>query len=155
MIDLKDTIKTAKKSLFINKGRTILTILGIVIGISAIIIVMSIGDSAQGLILNQVQAFGPENVFVNPGKPSGPFDVAGATLSTSLTMRDVESLKNKSNAPDAIAVNPSVTGFMAITRESEARTTTVWGNRRRRFRHIHHQIERGPVFHSGGGQRQS
>lgn len=52
---IQDAFKTATRSLTHGKMRSILTMLGIVIGIASVIILMSIGNSAQSLILNQVQ----------------------------------------------------------------------------------------------------
>src|ERR1017187_4474687 len=63
----KDAFKTATKSLTHGKLRSILTMLGIVIGIASVIILMSIGSSAQKLILNQVESIGSNLVIVIPG----------------------------------------------------------------------------------------
>jgi putative ABC transport system permease protein len=102
--------------------------LGIVIGISAIMIIMSIGGSAQQLILNEIQMFGPENIFVNPGKNTGgAFDISSAILSRSLTNKDFEDLSKKSNLPDAILINPSVNGSATVSYGSEAKTVSIWG----------------------------
>ena len=76
---LKDAFKTATRSLTHGKMRSILTMLGIVIGIASVIILMSIGASAQGLILNQVQGIGSNLVFVIPGgSTSGRFSAPAA-----------------------------------------------------------------------------
>ncbi|MDP2856068.1 MAG: ABC transporter permease [bacterium] len=132
MISFKDTIRTATQALATHKGRSFLTILGIVIGVSAIMIVMSIGGSATELIVNEVQSFGPENVFINPGKPSeGLFSFGGqsaAMLLKSLTGKDVEDLKKKANVPDAVAVNPSISGSLVVSYGSEIKTTTILGS---------------------------
>ena len=55
---LRDALKTSTRSLTHGKMRSILTMLGIVIGIASVIILMSIGQSAQDLILGQVQGIG-------------------------------------------------------------------------------------------------
>ena len=60
---LQDTIKTAAKSLLRSKTRTALTMLGIIIGIGSVILLMSIGQSAQDLIIGQVQGAGSNLVF--------------------------------------------------------------------------------------------
>ncbi len=131
-MNLKDTIRTAIQALVTHKGRSILTILGIVIGISAIMIVMSMGDSATQLIVKEIQSFGSENVFINPGKPSdGLFSFGGqsaALLLKSLTEKDVESLRDPANVPDAIIVNPAVNGSASISFESETKTVSMIGS---------------------------
>ena len=98
-MNIRDILKTTSSDLTVNKGRSFLTVLGIVIGIAAIIIVMSVGDSAKGLITNEIQSFGPQNVFVNPGHPANSFDMAGAVLSKSIVKKDIDDLKNKTNVP--------------------------------------------------------
>ncbi len=131
-MNLKDTIRTAIQALITHKGRSVLTVLGIVIGISAIMIVMSIGDSATYLIVKEIQSFGSENVFINPGKPSdGLFSFGGqsaALLLKSLTEKDVESLRNRSNVPDAAFINPAVNGSATVSFESETKTVSIIGS---------------------------
>src|SRR3989338_1802214 len=67
----QDAFKTATRSLVHRKMRSILTMLGIVIGIASVIILMSIGQSAQQLILGQVQSIGSNLIVIIPGAPSG------------------------------------------------------------------------------------
>ncbi|PIQ67255.1 hypothetical protein COY25_00150 [Candidatus Uhrbacteria bacterium CG_4_10_14_0_2_um_filter_41_7] len=72
-----DLIETSASSLTRNKSRAFLTILGIVIGISSVILMLSIGRSAEGLILNQVADLGADLVFAEPSSgtaTSGPPD---------------------------------------------------------------------------------
>jgi|SRR3989344_1965 len=111
MSNLKDTIKMATASLGTHKGRSIMTMLGIVIGVSSILIVMSVGNGARELIVNQIQAFGPQNVFINPG--TNPFG-ADIVLTKSLDMTDVDDLKRKEEVPDAVIINPAVQTYLTI-----------------------------------------
>jgi len=62
-----NSFKTAIIGLKTNKTRSFLTILGIVIGIASVILMMSLGDGAQNLILGQIMSMGPNNVYVEPG----------------------------------------------------------------------------------------
>ena len=128
-MQLRDTFKTAKIALVTHKGRSTLTILGIVIGVGAIIVVMSIGGSAKGLILEQVQSFGPELVTINPGRPSeGAFQAQFESILTdSLTLGDLKDLRKKSNVPDALTVTPSVMGAATVTYGAEVFQGTLWG----------------------------
>lgn len=97
-----------------HKVRTMLTILGIVIGITAITIVTSLGESARGFLLNELESFGTNNVTVVPGKEG---DFSG--LNDSLKEKDVVALRNKSNVPDATLIVPFVFGNAIVTYESE------------------------------------
>lgn len=86
----RDLLSTSTESLKRNRSRSILTILGIVIGIAAVIMMLSIGQSAEGLILNEVAAMGSDLVFVEPaaGDPmSGPPD---PFITQSITLDDAE-----------------------------------------------------------------
>ena len=107
----KDAFKTATRSLTHGKMRSILTMLGIVIGIASVIILMSIGDSAQGLILNQVQSSGSNLVIVIPGAPStGRFSSPAAAqgiVITSLQQQDIDALKREPSIDFAV---PEVRG---------------------------------------------
>jgi putative ABC transport system permease protein len=69
--------KTSIASILRNKSRSLLTILGIVIGIAAVILTLSIGQGAERYILNQVSDLGSDLVFIEPssGDPTaGPPD---------------------------------------------------------------------------------
>lgn len=61
-------IKSAFRALNAARRRSLLTMLGIIIGVAAVIIIMAIGAGAQSLILSQVQTFGANLVGVLPGK---------------------------------------------------------------------------------------
>ncbi len=70
-----DILNTASGSLYRNKSRSLLTILGVVIGIASVILMLSIGQGAERFILNQVADLGADLVFIEPssGDPtSGP-----------------------------------------------------------------------------------
>lgn len=99
--------------------RSILTMLGIVIGIASVIILMSIGQSAQDLILGQVQGIGSNLVIVIPGAPSNgrfaPPASAQGIIITSLVQRDIDTLKRE----------PSVSGAAG---EVRGQANIVYGN---------------------------
>jgi len=111
-------IKEALESLRINKVRSFLTMLGIVIGIAAIVIIISVGNGAQSLVINEVNNFGSDLVGIMPGSSDdeGPPVVAmGITITT---------LKNK----DAEAIRDQVPGVKAITGYVMGTGTISWGN---------------------------
>jgi len=108
---LRDAFKTSTRSLAQGKMRSILTMLGVVIGIASVIILMSIGQSAQDLILGQVQSIGSNLIIVLPGPPSNgkfssPASARGIVI-TSLQQRDVDSLQRE---PSIVAVASLVNG---------------------------------------------
>lgn len=145
-----DTITSALQALVTHKGRSILTLLGIVIGIGAIIIVMSIGQSAQDMIVKEIQSFGSKNVYINPGKPSsGLFSQEGqaaAILSTSLTLQDVQRLQRPIEVPDAVIVNPTVQTSITATYESQSKVITLMGSGENVFSIYNISLDKGELF---------
>lgn len=124
---LKHSIHTAVSGLKVNRSRTILTILGIVIGITAIMLVVSLGKGAQDLILGQLQGMGSRTIVVIPGRePSGPSDVSGTFLD-SLKERDLLGIHNKSNVPYAAHIMPIVFGPARGAFRDETYQTTILG----------------------------
>lgn len=124
---LKYSFNTALSGLKAHKVRTALTILGIVIGISAVILVMSVGRGAERLILDQIQGLGSKTIAVLPGRqPTGPSDFA-QLFSDSLTERDLELLKRKENAPTVKNIMPVVFGGESASFGSETYRLTVFG----------------------------
>src|SRR5471030_1071176 len=102
----QDAFKTSTRSLSHGKMRSILTMLGIVIGISSVIILMSIGQSAQNLIVGQVQSIGSNLIIIVPGAPSNgkfapPASAQGIVI-TSLQQRDVDSLQREPSVDLAV-----------------------------------------------------
>jgi len=107
----KDAFKTATHSISHGKMRSILTMLGIVIGIASVIILMSIGQSAQSLILNQVESIGSNLIIIMPGAPSNgkfssPASARGVVI-TSLRQNDINALERE---PSISAVTSLVNG---------------------------------------------
>jgi len=124
---LKHSVKIALGGLRTNKTRSSLTILGIVIGVTAIIMVVSLGQGAQDLILGQIQGIGAKTIGIIPGRtPKGPTDVL-ATLSASLKQRDLDLLSRKENLPHQDGIMPIVFGSETATYEGETYRPTIFG----------------------------
>ena len=104
----RQLVKISLAALLANKGRSFLTMLGIIIGTAAVIIIISAGAGAQNLILGQIKDLGTDLVSVNPGKSEEgqpPASVMGAVI-TSLRYEDLKAL-NK-----GVANIVSATGFV-------------------------------------------
>lgn len=124
---LRDLARTAFTGLSTNKSRSLLTILGIVIGITAIIIVMSLGQGAQTLILGAIQSVGSKVIAIVPGRePTGPSDFI-STFTDSLKQADLVSLENKANVPHAATVMPIVFGSEPASWENNTYSPTIFG----------------------------
>jgi putative ABC transport system permease protein len=126
-VTFKHTFTTALTGLTTNRSRSALTILGIVIGITAIMLVVSLGAGAQELILGQVQGLGTNTIAVIPGRePSGPSDVA-FLFSDSLKEKDIVALKNKANVPGLKSLMPTVFGAGSVSYDSNTYQTSIFG----------------------------
>ncbi|OGD25651.1 hypothetical protein A2819_00790 [Candidatus Azambacteria bacterium RIFCSPHIGHO2_01_FULL_40_24] len=126
-MNIKHQFKTAFSGIKTNKGRAVLTILGIVIGITAIILVMALGQGAQNLILGQIQSIGSKTIVVAPGRhPKGPADII-ATFTDSLKARDLEILERKENVPHLFGIMPIVFGAQTAAYGNETYRPTIFG----------------------------
>ena len=125
---LKDTAITALEGLRATKSRSGLTILGIVIGIAAIILMMALGSGAEALIVGQIGGLGAETIVIRPGKePSGPSDLGQTLFANSLKNRDVRALERKENAPHLVKVMPILLVPGTISFEGETFRPTIIG----------------------------
>jgi putative ABC transport system permease protein len=120
-------MKMAWKNLSASKFRTFLTILGIVIGIASVILVMSVGASAQALILGQIRSVGSNLVGVLPGASdaSGPPASALGVVTTTLKMSDIETIA-KQNSHIA-AASGYVSGSASVSYKNVSLSMTYQG----------------------------
>lgn len=102
---------------------------GMIIGISSVIIIMSIGASAQGLILNQIKSVGSNLVGVLPGASSenGPPASVMGIIVTTLKYEDAIALAKKENVPHAVAVASYVKGMGTISWQNRSVDTNITG----------------------------
>jgi len=106
---IKSVIRIALRSLFSHKGRSALTILGVVIGVMSIVIIVAVGKGAEGLIANEITSLGADIVWIEPGRePSGPTDFASTILSNTLKTKDIEALKDRNNVHGVEDIAPAV-----------------------------------------------
>ena len=125
---IRHLFKTSLTGLRTNRSRSILTILGIVIGITAIMLVVSLGAGAQNLILGEVQGLGTNTIAIIPGQVStNPSSGAGALYSDSLKPADVTALENKANVPGLISLMPVVIGADTASYDSNTYQITIFG----------------------------
>ena len=111
----------ALESLTSNKLRSALTILGIVIGVGAVIAMLAIGAGAQNSITGQIQGIGTNLLFVFRG---GSEDVRNPKP---LTLGDADAIADPFSAPSVIGVAPALQGSAEVSFGSEKKLTTVIG----------------------------
>jgi putative ABC transport system permease protein len=127
-MNILESIKTSLQMMARNKMRSFLTMLGIIIGITAVMIVLSVGESVQGLILNEVKSIGSNLIGVLPGhaEEDGPPSSAFGIVITSLKYQDGEAIL-KENFPHIESLAMYVTGSDIITIEDRKVSATFYG----------------------------
>jgi putative ABC transport system permease protein len=125
---LKHSIATAFTGLTTHKSRSLLTILGIVIGVTSIILIMSVGEGTEMLIVNEIGGLGAETIVIRPGKePSGPTDFAELLFADSLRERELNALLAPGNVPDLVAASPEIIVPGSVAYEGETFKPLILG----------------------------
>ncbi len=142
-----DLLKTSSRALRHAKMRSLLTILGIVIGIASVIVLVSIGKSAEALILDQVKGVGSNLIFVIPGATKGsrfasPPSVQGIIIKT-LVKSDADALKRESTI---LNVAPEVRGQAKIVYENNDTSVTYTGTTEDFFQMRNFTVAEGFTF---------
>src|SRR5512142_846591 len=105
-MNIFESMRVALGSLGANKLRSTLTMLGIIIGVGAVIALLSIGQGAGAAITQQVQGIGSNLIFVFPGQASQAGVRAGAGTAATLTLADASALVDPACCPDIAALAP-------------------------------------------------
>jgi putative ABC transport system permease protein len=117
-MSLTETLRIAFRALAANKLRSILTMLGIIIGVAAVIALMSVGRGVENYVTRTFQGIGSNLLFVIPGGPDqagfGPGGGGARRREKPLTMDDVRVLSDSSRLPDVVAVAPAVGDFASL-----------------------------------------
>ena len=91
MTNIFDPLSTAWTTMVTHKLRSILTILGVVIGVSCVIILMSIGQGTQQTITNSLNTLGPNILYVTP-ESAAQSSIGRAPVSGMLTLEDAQAI---------------------------------------------------------------
>ncbi len=127
-MNLKDNLLTALRGLRTNKLRSALTVLGIVVGIAAVIALVSLGRGAENLIVAQLGYMGTNLLIIRPGSTLLEGEIAGMNPGTStLTLDDAEAIANPRNCPWVTAVSPEAITAAKVTFRDRNMTTVVSG----------------------------
>jgi putative ABC transport system permease protein len=105
-MNLLAIMKVAARALGRNKLRTALTMLGIIIGVGAVIVLVSIGQGAQAMVLDQISSMGTNMMYVMPGNLNFGGAALGAGAANSLTDEDVAAMERE--VPTIAAASPVV-----------------------------------------------
>ncbi|MFC1982720.1 ABC transporter permease [Chloroflexota bacterium] len=119
-------LKIAIGSLLSNKLRSALTVLGMIIGVGAVIILMSVGAGLQNMITSTFEELGTNLIFVTSANPDAP-EIAAMSpgyATASITMDDAEALRD---IPSVTVVNPTNENFIKLVAGNENTTAVIEG----------------------------
>ena len=123
-MDLVDSLRVAIGAMSANKMRSSLTMLGVIIGVAAVIALLSIGQGVQRTVTEQIQSAGSNLLMILPGEitETGAFE-----FTPSLTYEDAEAIADPMNVPDAANVAPTMQGSTSVSYGGEDLTVTTAG----------------------------
>ena len=123
-----ETLRTAFDAIRTRRMRSALTVLGILIGIAAVMLTVGLGQGAQQQVEKQIDSLGSNLLVVSPGSTTSTTGVRGGGGSAaSLTTADAQLLAQKAVAPDIAAVAPVSTTSANLVAGTENWTTSVVG----------------------------
>ncbi len=129
MMAFRETLRTAITAILGRKMRSALTMLGILIGIAAVMLTVGLGQGAQAQITGQINALGSNLLIVTPGSTTSLTGVrGGAGSATTLTLDDATMLADRTVAPDIQAVAPVVQTSTSVVADGNNWTTQVIGS---------------------------
>ncbi len=124
-----DTIRTALAALTANKLRSSLTMLGIIIGVSAVITLMAVGQGSQKGVTERIQGLGSNLIFIRPGQSQASNVQAAVYGGQALTLVDTDAyaINDPERFPYVEGVAPQVDFEARLIAGGENTTTTVIG----------------------------
>lgn len=125
MISITSTLRIALRALWVNKMRSALTMLGIIIGVSAVIIMLAVGTGVSRKISSQISSIGSNLIIVLPGSTTqGGVRIGGGSQST-LTQADAEAILKECSAVAMVA--PMHNGTAQVVFGNQNWATTIQG----------------------------
>lgn len=125
MINIPSTIKISFRALMVNKVRSALTMLGIIIGVSAVIAMLAVGTGASRKIAEQISSMGSNLLMVLPGATTSGGARMGAGTQPTLSMGDAEAIVKECPAVSEAA--PVINGVAQVIYGHQNWSTGVIG----------------------------
>jgi putative ABC transport system permease protein len=139
-----ESVRIALSSLRANKLRTILTMLGVIIGVASVVALMAIGNGAQVAITSQISSIGSNLLTVFPGQRRGPGPAA--IQSQGLTLADAEALVRPGALPAAVIVAPVYQNGAQVVAGANNTQSSVVGVTPSFFTVRNLNVTRGQIF---------
>ena len=144
MLDFKSILKMATISLKINKMRSMLTSLGIIIGVGAVIIMLAVGSGASKKIASDMESMGSNLLMIRSASAKSGGVRMGAGSRPTLTLKDAEAIEAK--ARGVLAIAPYSAEGKQLTYGNQNWSTTVGGTTMPYFMIRNYEIESGRGF---------
>lgn len=144
MLDFKSILKMATVSLRINKMRSILTSLGIIIGVSAVIIMLAVGAGASKKIAAEMESMGSNLLMIRSASAKSGGVRMGAGTKPTLTLKDAAAIEEK--ARGVLAVAPYSSEAQQLTYGNQNWSTSVGGTTMAYFLIRNYEVESGRGF---------
>jgi putative ABC transport system permease protein len=123
-----ETVRSGLAAIRSHRLRSSLTVLGIVIGISSVILTVGLGQGAQKEVEDQIDALGSNLLIVSPGSTTDSSGVRGGFGSAStLTFADATAIADPDVVPDAAAVAPTTSSSVSLVNGDTNWTTSLVG----------------------------
>ena len=139
-----ETWQMAWSTLRTNRLRSLLTILGIVIGNASVLVLVGLGRGAQQLVNEQLEGLGANVIFVVPGRPSDRRQ--GVEIPKTLNLADAEAIA--ANVPSVVRVVPQIASSQTVQLESRSITSSVIGITPDFLEVRQHEVNRGRFISS-------
>ena len=131
----------ALRQIWRNPMRSLLTVLGIVIGVAAVITMVTVGNGATQAVREQIESLGSNQLMIRPGQRMGPGGTAGAP---SFKLEDVDAIANQIAGVKAVA--PQRQQSMTVVAQGRNWSTQVIGSSNQYFILDNRQIRQGRYF---------
>ena len=125
MIDFKSTLKIALNSLKVNKMRSALTSLGIIIGVAAVIIMLAIGEGANKQVQSNMESMGSNLLTIRSATAKSGGVSMGSGSKPTLSIKDSESIKKTARGIEAVA--PVTNSTKQVMYGNQNWSTTIYG----------------------------
>lgn len=126
-MEITEIISESISSLTLNKLRTGLAMLGIIIGIGSVIALISLGQATQASISSRIESLGSNLLTINPGSSSQGGVRGGAGSRTTLTLEDATAIASSSEITSVKTVSPEYSGRTQLVTGSNNTNTQVLG----------------------------
>jgi len=123
-----EILRFAVRALLANRLRSLLTMLGIIIGIAAVILLTALGNGAAVYIQSQITGLGANSITVIARSASGTAGAAAGASSRPLTAADAAALSDPQGAPDVAYVAPVVQTSVTVASGPNSETDTTIGS---------------------------